>query len=588
MPIVDHFTKYLGQPTIKGRAKNHLFSSIQDKVWKKLKGWKEKHLSFAGRGILIKAVAQAIPTYIMSSYIIPKKVCNQIESMTSRFWWGVNVDKRKVHWINWKKTCKKKEEGGMGFRNISAFNTALLAKQGWRIMTNPESLLAKVLKAKYFPKSHFLQAKKGPKASYSWQSILTASWILKRGCFWLIGNGKDINIWEDRWLHPKSHNATWTPKPTNTNLGKVQDLISPSSKNWDRNIISQTFMPIEAENILQIPLLNTTEDDLIRWQGTNDGIYTVKSGYNAQIEWENINSSTGQSSSNSKGTQAWKNLWNSKVPPKQTHLMWRIIHKAIPTKPNLINKGIICDSLCPRCEATTETIEHTFLHCEWVKQLWFASPLTINTDLIQNLTFEDWIFYMLSINNKESIQQILAITYSIWWSRNKKVFQKVDIPVIDALSYAMKSLLDFHLHTVDSDPNPSSQTAFRARNNTSWSPPPKDFLKLNVDMHLHDDVRWGCGMILRREDGRAVGAATKVLKGSDDSTLAEAIGLREALNWITTLNLQKVIIETDAKTLTTALETKIFPRTNWGNVIRKVSRDLDGLSFVSVSWVNRK
>jgi hypothetical protein len=198
MPIVDHFTKYLGQPTINGRAKNQLFSFIQDKVWKKLKGWKEKHLSFAGRGTLIKAVAQAIPTYLMSSYLLPKGVCNQIESMTCRFWWGCNVDKRKVHWVNWKKTCKKKEAGGMGFRDISAFNEALLAKQGWRIMTDPDSLLEKVPKAKYFPKGHFLQAKRGPKSSYSWQSIFKASWILKRGCLWLIGNGKDINIWEDR------------------------------------------------------------------------------------------------------------------------------------------------------------------------------------------------------------------------------------------------------------------------------------------------------------------------------------------------------------------------------------------------------
>jgi hypothetical protein len=150
MPIVDQFSKYLGQPIITGRAKNQMFNFILDKIWKKLKGWKEKHLSFAGRGTLIKAVAQAIPTYFMSSYLLPKGVCNQIESLTSRFWWGVNVDKKKVHWVNWKKTCKKKEIGGMGFRNISAFNEALLAKQGWRIMTDPESL-SKSPKGKIFP-----------------------------------------------------------------------------------------------------------------------------------------------------------------------------------------------------------------------------------------------------------------------------------------------------------------------------------------------------------------------------------------------------------------------------------------------------
>jgi hypothetical protein len=56
MPFTDHFAKYLGQPTHIGRSKAQTFNFIQDKVWKKLKGWKEKHLSFTGRGILIKAV----------------------------------------------------------------------------------------------------------------------------------------------------------------------------------------------------------------------------------------------------------------------------------------------------------------------------------------------------------------------------------------------------------------------------------------------------------------------------------------------------------------------------------------------------
>jgi hypothetical protein len=151
MAVVDHFSKYLGQPTFVGRSKTQTFSYIQDKGWKKLKGWKEKNLSFAGRGTLIKAVAQAIPTYLMSSFLIPKSLCHQIESMTSKFWWGSNVDKKKIHWVNWKKTCRKKDNGGMGFRDINFFNQALLAKQGWRIMTEHDSLLAKVFKAKYFP-----------------------------------------------------------------------------------------------------------------------------------------------------------------------------------------------------------------------------------------------------------------------------------------------------------------------------------------------------------------------------------------------------------------------------------------------------
>jgi hypothetical protein len=200
MQEVNYFSKYLGQPTFIGRAKSQVFSYILDRVGKKLKGWKEKNISFAGRATLIKAVAQAIPTYLMSIYLIPKGLCHKMESMISNFWWGGNVDSKKIHWINWEKNCKQKQDGGMGFRNLSTFNKALLAKQGWRLITEPQSLVATVLKAKH-----------NYRPSYSWLSIQKASHVLKKGCFWWIGNGKQISIWEDRWLYPNGENPTWTP-----------------------------------------------------------------------------------------------------------------------------------------------------------------------------------------------------------------------------------------------------------------------------------------------------------------------------------------------------------------------------------------
>ncbi|MCI73758.1 hypothetical protein A2U01_0095022, partial [Trifolium medium] len=76
--------------------------------------------------------------------------------------------------------------------------------------------------------------------------------------------------------------------------------------------------------------------------------------------------------------------------------------------------------------------------------------------------------------------------------------------------------------------------------------PPRNFLKLNVDAHLKDDGRWGLGLILRRDDGRCVGAAMKVYNGSNDVGMAEVMGLREALTLIESMNLTRVVIELDA------------------------------------------
>lgn len=52
--------------------------------------------------------------------------------------------------------CQLKEEEGMGFQNMGSFNIALLAKQGWRLIQNPNSLISQVLKAKYYPHSSFI------------------------------------------------------------------------------------------------------------------------------------------------------------------------------------------------------------------------------------------------------------------------------------------------------------------------------------------------------------------------------------------------------------------------------------------------
>lgn len=95
--ISDSIQKYLGMPTQFGRSKEQDFQFIMDKIWKKLKGWKEKCLSFEGRGVLIRAVAQAIPTYYMSYFLLPKGLCTKIEKAVCSFWWSTTGDKRKIH-----------------------------------------------------------------------------------------------------------------------------------------------------------------------------------------------------------------------------------------------------------------------------------------------------------------------------------------------------------------------------------------------------------------------------------------------------------------------------------------------------------
>ena len=94
---------------------------------------------------------------------------------------GQKNQEPKISWIGWKKMCKPKYLGGLGFRNLQAFNLALLAKQAQRILTNPHSLAARILKAKYFPYCDVLNASLGSNPSYTWRSIYNSLEILKRG-----------------------------------------------------------------------------------------------------------------------------------------------------------------------------------------------------------------------------------------------------------------------------------------------------------------------------------------------------------------------------------------------------------------------
>ena len=80
-----------------------------------------------------------------------------------------------------------KKRGGMGFRDLHSFNIAMLAKQVWRLLSNPDSLCARVMRARYYPDGKLLNAKLKSGSSYTWQSVLAGLECFKRGCIWRVG-----------------------------------------------------------------------------------------------------------------------------------------------------------------------------------------------------------------------------------------------------------------------------------------------------------------------------------------------------------------------------------------------------------------
>lgn len=94
----------------------------------------------------------------------------------------------------------KEIKGGLGFRRLHNFNLALLGKQGWRLITNPECLLSKIYEGRYYPWGNFLNANLGCNPSFVWQSILESQTMLKSGTGCRLGSGTTVDIKNDPWF----------------------------------------------------------------------------------------------------------------------------------------------------------------------------------------------------------------------------------------------------------------------------------------------------------------------------------------------------------------------------------------------------
>lgn len=101
---MEKFDSYLGLPTLIDRSKYQTFSFLKERVWKKIQGWKGRLLFRAGKEVLIKAVAQSIPTYTMGVFQLPVKLYDEQDfaevsvEMKRRF-----IGRVGIHWCNQRK-----------------------------------------------------------------------------------------------------------------------------------------------------------------------------------------------------------------------------------------------------------------------------------------------------------------------------------------------------------------------------------------------------------------------------------------------------------------------------------------------------
>jgi hypothetical protein len=202
--------------------------------------------------------------------------------------------------------------GGMGFHDLICFNKALLAKQVWQMWSMPDSLIAQIIKYKYFLECSILEATIRYKPSFAWRSIQSACELFKEGLVWRIGNGKKAKVWKDKWV-PKSFSGKVFSAPRILDPNATMcELFDVSGSGWNQWLLDQLFSVEERRNIKSIPISLSNQEDRLIWRGTSEGVLFVKSVYHLQKDLENPQ--LAKTSSRRRDSAIWKYIWKLNLP----------------------------------------------------------------------------------------------------------------------------------------------------------------------------------------------------------------------------------------------------------------------------------
>uniref|UniRef100_A0A803PVR0 Reverse transcriptase domain-containing protein n=1 Tax=Cannabis sativa TaxID=3483 RepID=A0A803PVR0_CANSA len=530
----DESSTYLGLPCLIGRNKNAILGFLKDKVQKRIHQWEGRFLSKAGKEVLLKTVAQAFPSYAMSVFLIPLETCHGLESIMSKFWWQSSKDKQGVSWVSWKKMCKHKNAGGLGFRDFRNYNLALLGKQAWRLLTDDSSLVCKTYKARYFPRGSFLTATLGHNPSFIWKSIFESKETIAAGARVRIGNGLNTSILNAPWLPDLTQPFVSSSHP-GFKGNTVSGLLQIDHNSWDEEVITDLFNERDKALILSIPLPQIADVDCWFWCKEASGFYSVKSTYRFLQEvadWDQD------------GGDFWKKFWQIKVPPKVLHFSWRVITGCLPTKVQLQTKHINVDLNCPFCHGEPETIFHVLVQCRFAHSCWHRSAISSGTAI--QTDFKHWFVNVTNGGKDYKAAEVLMIAWQIWNARNDILWKQKTNSAASVVLMARSHLNQWQC-AQQKRFDPILDYNDQVSDKEHWTKPLANTIKVNVDGAIFEANNcFGFGIIARDSTGRIMEGISKRCCGRVSPEYAEIFGIKEALSWIKTKGWQDVTLEAGA------------------------------------------
>ncbi|XP_059658396.1 uncharacterized protein LOC132304678 [Cornus florida] len=520
--IVDWSNTYLGLPAVVGRSKTSALNFISQRVSKKISSLKGCLLSKADREIIVKTVLAALPTSSMHCFRHPKKNCQLLSSAFLNFWWSGLEKSNKIKWISWEALCQSMESGGLGFKNVEAFNLALLAKLAWRMESSDGSLLFRSLKQKYFKDCSFVEAPNRPSASWVWKSVLSARAVIKKGMKWQIGDGASVQCWKDNWL-PNIKNSSVTSSSTGAIVSLLVDLIHHDVHRWNSDLVSRSFNKRDCDLILQIPFSLNGGLDCKIWGASKSGRFSVSSAYSVASSLLGPISSMPcvEGSSFSAGSSAmWRSVGDVQAPQKIQLFLWQSLHDRIPVNEHLLFRGASVSPCCPVCEGGVKTVDHLLCTCPFAIIVWKLCPLRLDFGGVSPSFWpKRWVFICARWADSGTAAACVGLASFVCWT-------------------LWKCRNDFIFSRKRWDPYAPSRRLFKLF---------KSF-KLNFDASFDSSRRLcGGGLILRNHLGFPVKVVMVFFSHVHGPSMAEGLVLQESLVLLKRWGYHGVVVEGDCR-----------------------------------------
>ncbi|XP_074300633.1 uncharacterized protein LOC141631924 [Silene latifolia] len=257
---------------------------------------------------------------------------------------------------------------------------------------------------------------------------------------WKPGVESNLNIWNENWVNghrPEPRDCILEPRFFHLGDLRVKDLLSPGG-NWNAHLVNFLFNEDCARQILATPFCRSRIKDEVFWPLTDDGSYTVKSGYGIVFEeyMEDKGTWKDRSRINEKGKYFCKSkLWKLPGPSMWKILLWRIITNMLPIGKEFERRKIGETFRCGMCagsEDYLETSEHLFRDCHISARIWAGSELGIRGESALGLNIGDWIInwvrFLLNLEEgEERVLKFMATLWQIWLLRNNVMFNGVKV-----------------------------------------------------------------------------------------------------------------------------------------------------------------